>query len=424
MLKRISFKDWKSLQTQSTFDDDKISVVKTIINDVITNKDEALKKYTLKFDGVELENLQVSVLEIEKAYKECDPLLISDLELAYKNILAFHKLQLPTDYKTKVLSNSYIGQKNTPIEQVGIYVPAGTAAYPSTVLMNAAPALIAGVKRIAMISPPQIDGSIDPIILVAAKIAGITEIYKVGGAQGIAALAYGTQTIKPVFKIVGPGNIYVALAKREVFGKVGIDMIAGPSEILVYADSSSNPSFVAADLLSQAEHDALARPILVTEDEALIDAVDKELVKQLKKLPRADYASIAIENNGYALVASSKKEAIEIINTIAPEHLELLVENAEDVSKEITNAGAIFIGGYSPEPLGDYIAGPNHTLPTSGTATFSSALGVYDFMKRTSLISYSKEDLNTYKNNIIRIAQKEGLDAHANAVKVRFFNEN
>lgn len=424
MLKRVSFDEWNNLQTKSSFDEEKVNIVKAIISNVKTNKDNALREYTKAFDGVTIENFRVSEEEIEYAYNTCDSELILDLKIAYQNILDFHQRQLPNEYQYDIGKNSFVGQKYTAIEEVGIYVPGGTAAYPSTVLMNAAPAKIAGVKRIVMISPPGLDGTISPIILTAAKVAGITEIYKVGGAQGVAALAYGTESIKPVYKIVGPGNIYVALAKKEVFGKVGIDMIAGPSEILVYADECSNPAFVAADLLSQAEHDTLARPLLICNNNEFIDKVELELQKQLDVLPRKDFASIALEQNGYAIIVDSEIEAIKAINTIAPEHLELLVENAEEVSKKIINAGAIFIGSYCPEPLGDYIAGPNHTLPTSGTATFSSALGVYDFIKRISIISYTKEGLLQYRDSVIRLAEIEGLQAHANAVKVRFNDEN
>lgn len=424
ILNRISFEDWKNIQTESTFDEQKVVIVQEIIRKVKRYKDDALREYTSAFDGVFIDDFRVSIDEIEDAYKSCDHVLIEDLTVAYQNILEFHLRQLPNEYQYDMGEGSYVGQKYTPIEQVGIYVPGGTAAYPSTVLMNTAPAKIAGVKRIVMISPPQKDGSISPIILAAAKVAGITEIYKVGGAQGIAALAYGTQTIKPVYKIVGPGNIYVALAKREVFGTVGIDMVAGPSEILVYADQTSNPAFVAADLLSQAEHDTLARPLLLCENNEFIDAVEREIETQLTLLPRKDLAALALQQNGYAILIRSETEAIDAINTIAPEHLELLVADASSIAPKISNAGAIFIGSYSPEPLGDYIAGPNHTLPTSGTATFSSALGVYDFIKRISIISYSKTGLKQYSNRIIRLAEKEGLQAHANAVKVRFDDES
>lgn len=423
MLKRLSYDTWETTRTNIEFDIQKVKIVQSIINKVIENKDAALRDFTNKFDGVDIKDIQVQNEEIEEAYNTLDPIIRNDLERASENIYNFHIKQFPKDYKNQLEDSCYVQQRITPIEQVGIYVPGGTAAYPSTVLMNAIPAKIAGVKRIAMISPPQKDGNISKIILAAAKIAGITEIFKVGGAQGIAALAYGTETIKPVYKIVGPGNIYVALAKREVFGKVGIDMIAGPSEILIYADDTSNPSFVAADLLSQAEHDSLAKPMLICRSEDFIEAVENELEKQLYKLPRKDMCIDSLQNNGIAILVNNDEEALTIINDIAPEHLELLNKDALALSEKVVNAGAIFLGSYSPEPLGDYIAGPNHTLPTNSTANFSSALGVYDFVKRTSIISFTKQGLNNYKDSIIRIAEREGLQAHSNAVKVRFPNE-
>jgi histidinol dehydrogenase len=420
MLKTIEYKDFNDLDLNQSFDETIVSKVKSILDTVKKNKDQAVIDYTETFDGVSLSNLRVSQEEIESAWNNVRQELKEDLQKAYDNIVAYHTLQLPQDFTLNVDANSYVGQRISPISDVGIYVPGGTAAYPSTVLMNAAPAKIAGVKRIVMISPPQKDGKISDIILVAAKIAGVDEIYKVGGAQGIAALAYGTETIKRVYKIVGPGNIYVALAKREVFGICGIDMIAGPSEILVYADAFANPKFVAADLLSQAEHDVLARSILVTESRSLITKVSKEIERQVKYLERSDFMVESLKRNGKAVVTSSIEESIQVMNDIAPEHLELLCENPLDIIDDISNAGAIFIGPYSPEPLGDYMAGPNHTLPTSGTAKFSSALGVYDFIKRTSIISFEKNTLKQYKDSIMRIAETEGLTAHKNAVEVRF----
>ncbi|MEC9485316.1 MAG: histidinol dehydrogenase [Candidatus Izemoplasma sp.] len=395
-------------------------VVKEIIKNIRLNGDLALKAYTKKFDHVSIQDFRVSDKEINDAYNRCSKELIDDLKTAYQNITLFHEAQISEGYKLSVSQDSYVGQKVVPIQEVGLYVPGGTAAYPSTVLMNAAPAKIAGVKRIVMISPPDKKGNIKDIILAAAKVAGIDEVYRCGGAQGVAALAYGTESIQPVNKIVGPGNIFVALAKKEVFGKVGIDMIAGPSEILVYAEASTNPEFVAADLLSQAEHDIRARSILVSTSQSLIDQVNKVLRQQTDKLERKAFIEQALKTGGMAILVDDDDEAIEVINQVAPEHLELLTDNAEALSNEVINAGAIFIGPYSPEPLGDYIAGPNHTLPTSGTATFSQALGVDDFVKKMSLIKYSKENLFDYKDSIMRLADIEGLTAHKNAIKVRY----
>ncbi len=395
-------------------------VVKEIIKNIRLNGDLALKAYTKKFDQVSIQEFRVSQDTIDAAYQRCSDDLIEDLKTAYQNITLFHKAQLSDGYQMSVDETSYVGQKVVPIEQVGLYVPGGTAAYPSTVLMNAAPAKIAGVKRIVMITPPDENGNIKDIILAAAKVAGIDEVYRCGGAQGIAALAYGTESIQPVNKIVGPGNIYVALAKKEVFGKVGIDMIAGPSEILVYADETSNPEYVAADLLSQAEHDVRARSILVTTSQKLIDDVNQVLRKQTDQLERKSFIEKALKTGGMAILVDDDEEGLEVMNLIAPEHLELLTNNAEELVDNIVNAGAIFIGPYSPEPLGDYIAGPNHTLPTSGTATFSQALGVDDFVKKISLIKYSKTALKEYKDRIMRLAEVEGLTAHKNAIKVRY----
>ncbi|QMS84780.1 histidinol dehydrogenase [Candidatus Xianfuyuplasma coldseepsis] len=409
---------------KTAFNSKQINTVKQIINDVQLRQDDALREYTLLFDKVDIENFKISQDQIDVAYQTCDPLLRQDLEIAFQNILSYHEQQRQKGYQISLDDDSYIGQLIRPIERVGIYVPGGTAAYPSTVLMNAAPAIIAGVKEIAMISPPTTNKTIAPIILVAAKIAGINEIYQIGGAQGIAALAYGTPSIPKVNKIVGPGNIYVALAKREVYGTVGIDMIAGPSEIMIYADESSNPRFIAADLLSQAEHDILARPLLVTTSPIIIPLVQEELSKQLAQLSRQQIAIQSLRDYGAIILVDNEAEAIEMINRVAPEHLELLQQNPEKSIPQIQNAGAIFVGPYSPEPLGDYMAGPNHTLPTSGTATFSSALSVGDFITKTSVISYSKARLYQAKDRIVRIATKEGLTAHANAISVRYTNEN
>jgi histidinol dehydrogenase len=425
MLQTYTYKEWSKKQTSSNdFNPEQVRVVQKILSDVKELKDKALLKYTKKFDQVELDQLRVSPDEIEEGYSQCSNELIDALKQANINITRFHKEQLRSSFTLPVSSTSYVGQIIHPLDSVGLYVPGGTAAYPSTVLMNALPAIIAGVKRIVMITPPSQDGTVNPAILAAAKICGITEIYKIGGAQGIGALAYGTETIRPVRKIVGPGNIYVALAKREVFGTVGIDMIAGPSEILVYADETSTPEFVAADLLSQAEHDVLARSILVTTSKELLKKVNDELAKQIQTLSRERIARDALANYGAGILVSNEAEAIEIMNEIAPEHLELLNKNPEEVLPLIRNAGAVFVGEYSPEPLGDYMAGPNHTLPTSGTATFSSALSVDDFITKTSVINYSKADLARRKDAIITIATEEGLTAHANAVQMRYNDES
>lgn len=394
--------------------------VQNIIMDVKKNKDKALKKYTSLFDNTEIDSFLVTQTEIDTAYQSIDKTTISDLELAYQNILKYHKKQQRTGYKQEVLSSSYVGQRVTPIDAVGLYVPGGTAPLPSSVLMNAAPAVVAKVPRIVLVTPPQKNGNVSDIILAACKIVGIKEVYKVGGAQAIAALAYGTESIPPVNKIVGPGNIYVATAKKQVFGKVGIDMIAGPSEVLVYADSQANPTYIAADLLSQAEHDVLAKSILVTTSNGIISKVNEELIRQSKILSRYEIIKKALSNNSFAVLVENKEEAYEVINKLAPEHLEILVQYPYEELEKIRNAGAIFIGEYSPEPLGDYFAGPNHTLPTSGTAKYSSPLNVDDFIKKTSIIYYSKEDLLKVKDSIINIAEKEQLTAHANAIKERF----
>ena len=390
-------------QSRDKTDEKALETVKEIIRNVRMNQDEAVIQYTKQFDCVESKNYRVSQQEIDDAYNNIDRALVTDLTIAYQNIKTYHEKQMISEYKYNVEENSTVGQLVRPINRVGIYVPGGTAAYPSTVLMNAVPAIVAGVKEIVMISPPNKEGNISDIILAAAKVAGVNEIYKVGGAQGIAALAYGTKTIPSVSKIVGPGNIYVALAKKEVFGKVGIDMIAGPSEILIYADDTSNPRYIAADLLSQAEHDELARVILVTNSSSLIEKVNVELTLQLDTLSRKEIAMKAILNNGYAVLVDNEEEALRAVNSIAPEHLELLVNNVEDLIPKITNAGAIFVGEYSPEPLGDYIAGPNHTLPTSGSATFSSPLSTDDFLKKTSYINFSYNGLKQYKDSMLYI---------------------
>lgn len=395
--------------------------VKKILNEVKKNGDDALLQFTKEFDRVDLSigELRVTEDEINEAYGLVSERVIQALRKAKDRISAYHEKQKAYSWFDRD-EDSMMGQLITPIEKVGLYVPGGKAAYPSSVLMNALPAKIAGVKDITMVTPPNPDGSIHPLILVAAREAGIDKIYKVGGAQAIAALAYGTATIKPVYKIVGPGNIFVALAKKQVFGEVGIDSVAGPSEILVVADDTSSPQFVAADLLSQAEHDELAKSVLVTTSMKLAEQVNEELRVQIKRLSRAETIMKSLETNGVIYVVKDMKDAISISNMIAPEHLELCLEQPMSYLPLIKNAGAIFIGQYSPEPLGDYMAGPNHVLPTNGTAKFFSPLGVGDFIKRSSLIAFSKEDLMMLKDDILLIAKEEGLTAHANAVKVRF----
>ena len=395
-------------------------VVAEIITEVIKNKDEALKAYAEKFDKVILSSLEVTKEEIEAAYEKADKDFVAILEEAAKNIREFHSKQVREGFTIERADGVVIGQKITPIDKVGLYVPGGTAAYPSTVLMDAIPAKIAGCKEIVMVTPPAKDGSVNPDILAAAKVAGVTRIFKVGGAQAIAALAYGTESIPKVDKIVGPGNAYVAEAKKQVFGKVAIDMIAGPSEILVVADDTNNPVFVAADLLSQAEHDRMASAVLVTDSMPFAEAVAAEIERQVALLPRAEIARTSIDNHGKIIVADDLLNAIEISNEIAPEHLELCVDNPFDYLDKIRHAGSIFLGKYCPESLGDYFAGPNHTLPTSGTAKFSSPLSVDDFVKKSQFSYYTQEALGKVANKIAAFAEKEGLHAHSKSATIRF----
>ncbi len=425
MLKIIDFiKDnefLNNLLDRSQFEYDEVNkVVDKILYDVKNRKDEALREYTLKFDNVEIKDFLVTKDEIDSAFENIDKNLKQDLIKAKENIEKYHIKQLKTSYTLNEGEDIVIGQIVRPIEKVGIYVPGGSASYPSTVLMNAIPAKIAGVEELVMITPPNKEGKIKDSILVAASIAGVDKIYKVGGAQGIGALTYGTESVAKVYKIVGPGNIYVAMAKKRVSGYVGIDMIAGPSEILIIADEFANPKFIAADLISQAEHDEMAASILVTDCENLAKNVVKELEIQVEKLERKEIIKKSLENYGAIIITSSLSKSIEIANEIAPEHLELLIQNPFDIYKEIKNAGAIFLGEYCPEPVGDYFAGPNHTLPTSSTSKFSSPLSVDDFQKKTSLLYYSKEALMNAKDSIVRIANDEGLTGHANSIKVRF----
>ncbi|MEE1492658.1 MAG: histidinol dehydrogenase [Massilioclostridium sp.] len=395
-------------------------IVSGILEDVRTNGDTALLGYCEKFDKAKLSSLEVSQQEIDDAFSSIDPDFIKTLELARDNIEAFHTQQIRKNFVLNDKEGIVLGQKVTPIEKVGLYVPGGTASYPSSVLMNTVPAKLAGVTEIVMATPPSSDGTIAAPILAAAKVAGVTRIFKMGGAQAVAALSYGTESVPKVDKIVGPGNIFVATAKRMVYGTVDIDMIAGPSEILVLADGSCNPRYVAADLLSQAEHDRLASAVLVTDSPELAKAVQAELEVQIPQLSRADIARESIDTNGKIVLADSMKQAVEISNLIAPEHLEICVDDPFALLNSVKNAGSIFLGKNVPEALGDYFAGPNHTLPTSGTARFSSPLSVDDFVKKSSFIYYTKQALSDVQARVVDFATREGLTAHAKSVSIRF----
>ena len=399
-------------------------VVSGIIATVRERGDAALYEYAEKFDKATLTSLEVTPEEIDEAFSSVDGELVEVIRLAAENIRAFHSRQLREGFTMEKENGVVLGQKITPIERVGLYVPGGTAAYPSTVLMDSVPAKIAGCSEIVMVTPPTKDGRVNPVILAAAKIAGVDRIFKVGGAQAIAALAYGTESVPRVDKIVGPGNAYVAEAKKQVFGRVSIDMIAGPSEILVVADSKSNPRFVAADMLSQAEHDKMASAVLVTDSFALAEAVSAEIERQLPLLPRAAIARASIDNHGKIIVSEGNIDlAIDIANEIAPEHLELCLDNPFDYLDKVKHAGSVFMGRYCPESLGDYLAGPNHTLPTSGTARFSSALGVDDFVKKTQFSYFTEEALSLVADKVALFAEHEGLSAHARSATVRFEEE-
>ncbi|MFE4242748.1 histidinol dehydrogenase [Peribacillus butanolivorans] len=402
---------------------DQRKAVQDIIYDVRKSGNAALHNYTERFDGVSLEELLVSEQEIEEATAALTVEQLAIIQEAADNIRLFHEKQIRNSWITTDDTGTMLGQKLTPLDAVGVYVPGGTAAYPSSVLMNTMPAKAAGVERIVMVSPPGKDGKLTPAVLAAAKIAGVTEIYKVGGAQAIAALAYGTETIVKVDKIVGPGNIYVALAKREVFGDVAIDMIAGPSEIAVLADDSAIASEVAADLLSQAEHDARACSVLVTTSMELAEEVLAEVNKQVALLPRRDIAAASINDYGRIVVCENMVEAVGAINELAPEHLEIVTYNSLEVMAKIRHAGAIFIGRFSSEPVGDYFAGPNHVLPTNGTARFSSPLNVDDFQKKSSIIMYSETAFRQNAEKIAAFARMEGLEAHARAIESRGANK-
>jgi histidinol dehydrogenase len=398
---------------------EQLKTVRAVLADVRLRGDLAIAEYSEKWDGVKLEKFRVTTDEMKLAKERFDEVLLTDLKEAAANIRLFHEKQKRSSYEVDVDHGSFIGQRINPLDAVGLYVPGGSAAYPSSVLMNVIPAQVAGVKRIVIVSPPNNQGVLPDAVLVAASILGIDEIYKIGGAQAIAALAYGTETIRPVDKITGPGNVFVALAKREVFGEVAIDMIAGPSEIAIIADETAYADEVAADLLSQAEHDPMACAVLLTTSEFLASEVVKEVEKQLLTLPREDIARASIENFGCIYIAESMSQIVEAVNKLAPEHLEIMTKQPHDVAELVRHAGAIFIGRFSSEPIGDYFAGTNHVLPTNSTARFSSPLSVDDFIKKTSLIYYSKETWQQHMDKIARLARMEGLEAHARAVESR-----
>lgn len=409
-------KNLKSRQEDKTAIEE---TVKKIIEAVQLNGDISLKYYTNKFDGVELETLEVTDEEIKKAKATINKDLLISLEAAYESIKNYHSFQ-KRESKFMAVAGGKLGELIKPLNQVGIYVPGGKAAYPSSVLMNAIPAKIAGVKNIIMVTPPLSDGSIKDSVLVAAALVGVDRIFKVGGAQSIAALAYGTESIPGVNKIVGPGNAYVATAKSLLMNKVGIDMIAGPSEILILADESSNPDFIAADMIAQAEHDEKAASMVITTDRKMAFQIKESLEIQLKSVSRYEIVCKSLRDQGGIMVVNNIKEMIDYVNEIAPEHLEIQTQNPDDLVEYIDNAGAIFVGDYSPEALGDYYAGPNHTLPTSGTAKFASPLGVDDFIKKTSYIKYTKQGLEDVKDKIITLARDEGLTGHAKSIAIRF----
>ncbi|NLM28360.1 MAG: histidinol dehydrogenase [Clostridiaceae bacterium] len=398
--------------------------VRSIIREVRNNGDSAVFEFTKKFDGITLDRLEIDKNIISNAIKSLKPELVSTIRKAADNIRRFHEKQKINSWFFNEENGILMGQKVTALERVGVYVPGGTAPLPSSVLMNVIPAKVAGVKEIIMCTPPGKNGLPDPVILACADIAGTDRVFTVGGAQAVAAMAYGTETIPKVDKITGPGNIYVATAKKMVYGICGIDMIAGPSEILIIADETANAKFIAADLLSQAEHDMLASSILITTSFELAEKVEGEIAKQVERLPRKNFISHSLNSYGAIILADTLKDAVMMSNRIAPEHLELCVENPFELLGDVTNAGAVFLGNYSPEPLGDYIAGPNHVLPTNGTARFYSPLSVDDYLKKTSVISYSKQALAGIMKDVCLFAEAEGLTAHANSVRIRFEEEN
>ena len=398
-----------------------VEVVEKVVNDVRSQGDEAVFRYTKTFDDVVLtkDTIEVTAEEFAQAATQVNEEMLLSIRKAIANVTSFHKEQLPKTWLTYREHGSMLGQSCIPLERVGIYVPGGTATYPSSVIMNAVPAAVAGVKEIIMVVPPGKDGSVNPYVLTAAREAGVTRIFKVGGAQAVAALAFGTALIPKVDKITGPGNIFVTLAKKAVYGHCGIDMLAGPSEILIVADKTADPRYIAADMLSQAEHDVLASSIVITDNKELAEQVMVEVKEQLANLPRKEIAEAALTRNGLVLIVKDMIEAMELANLSAPEHLEILTEQPFAMLPYVRNAGAIFLGPYSPEPLGDYLAGPNHVLPTGGTARFYSVLNVETFMKKTSIISYTKEALAAVSSHVITLAEAEGLAAHANAIRVR-----
>ena len=417
--KEYEFIEFLKKRAQNS-DKNVIPAVSEIIDNVRENGDDAVREYTIRFDGKAPENAEIGSDEIDEIIKSCDPEYIGTVERAAANISDFHKRQVQQSWLTTKSNGVIMGQRVRGLKRVGIYVPGGTAAYPSSVLMNAIPAKIAGVEEIVMCTPPQKDGTPNPNIIAAAKIAGVDRIFLMGGAQAIAALAYGTQTVPKVDKIVGPGNIFVATAKKLLYGTVDIDMIAGPSEILIVADSSANPRFLAADLMSQAEHDKLASAILLTDSAELADKTKLELELQMKKLIRKEIIEASLDNFGAIIVCSDMSQAVDFANELAPEHLEVCCENPMEYVGKLDNAGSVFLGNYSPEPLGDYFAGPNHVLPTSGTARFFSPLSVDSFIKKSSFIYYTEDALKNDALDVIRFADTEGLTAHANSIKVRF----
>ena len=420
-IRKLSGDNWKEqipMRSQFEYQDVNDSV-STILEDVRVNGDSALRKYNLLFDRADTPELEISREEILAAVQRLDPALLKVLETAAANIRAYHQRQVRHDYLERERDGVVLGQLSLPIEKVGIYVPGGTAAYPSTVLMNAIPAKLAGVEKIILVSPPGKAGTIPDQILAAAHVAGVDRVFRVGGAQAIAALAYGTETIPNVYKIVGPGNIYVSMAKKMVYGKVAIDMIAGPSEVMVVADGTANPAWVAADLLSQAEHDKLACAILVTDSMEVAEKTAQELERQVEQLPRKEIARASLDAYGRIFVTDSLKKALDVANEIAPEHLEIYTQNPFDYLSQIRNAGSVFLGPYTTEPLGDYLAGPNHVLPTSGTAKFASALSVDDFIKKTQISYFTREAERKAADDVALFARSEGLEAHARAALIR-----
>lgn len=409
--------------TEQTIDFEIEKTVSEIIQNVAQNGDQAVRNYERKFDSVNLADFSIPAFQLDQALDSIDEDLRAALELAKQNITSFHKQEIENSFVDVSTPGIMRGEKITPLASVGLYVPGGTAAYPSTILMCGIPAKLAGVKRIVMVTPPQPAG-INPAVLAAAKLAGVDEVYQVGGAQAIAALAYGTETIPAVDKIMGPGNIFVATAKKQVFGKVAIDMVAGPSEIGILADESANAKEIAADLLSQAEHDKRARAMLITNSKSLAEAVSKEIERQLSTLPRQEIARTSIEDRGFIAVMENTAEMFELMNDVAPEHLEVQLKNPTQYLGLIKNAGSVFLGRYASEPLGDYVAGPNHVLPTGGTARFASPLGVYDFVKRTQFIQFDRQNLKADLKAITKLARTEGLEAHARAIEARFDKED